>query len=83
MIALAVNAVLAFELHRWFGEYAKAYGGFGVGLAIMAAVALIASFWVWIAALMGTYWQHRVGSATATRMEALSAELAHSPGHAG
>jgi hypothetical protein len=70
---VAVNALASFELHRWFSEYGQAYGGFGVGLALMAAVALIATFWVWIAAVMGIYWERKAGSAVVARMEELSA----------
>jgi hypothetical protein len=75
---VAVNALASFELHRWFSEYGEAYGGFGVGLALMAAVALIATFWVWIAAVMGIYWERKAGSAVVARMEELSAGRARS-----
>ena len=75
---IAVTAVVSFELHKWFSEYGAAYGGFGIGLAIMAGVALIATFWVWIAAVMGIYWERKAGSAVVARMEELSAERAHS-----
>jgi hypothetical protein len=76
--AIAVNGVVSFELHKWFSEYGEAYGYFGIGLAIMAGVAIIATFWVWIAAVMGIYWERKAGSAVVAKMEELSAERAHS-----
>jgi hypothetical protein len=53
--AIVVHTVAAFFLRNWFGEYGHAYGGFGISLALAAFVGLIASFWVWIAAVMGVY----------------------------
>ena len=50
-------------------------GGFGVSLALIAAVGIIASFWVWIAAVMGVYWEHKAGPAAVAAMEELSAEI--------
>jgi uncharacterized BrkB/YihY/UPF0761 family membrane protein len=73
--ACIVHAVLIFSIRRWFAEYGHAYGGFGVALALIAAVGIIASFWVWIAAVMGVYWEHRAGPAAVTAMEELSAEI--------
>ena len=71
--AVVVHLVTDFELHQWFREYSEAYGAFGIGLALMAAVALTATFWVWIAAVMGVYWEGEVGAAAVERMERLSA----------
>ena len=75
MAASIVHVVLTFFLRNWFGEYGHAYGGFGVALALAAAVGLIASFWVWIAAVMGVYWERKVGPAAVAEMEELSAEI--------
>jgi uncharacterized BrkB/YihY/UPF0761 family membrane protein len=72
--AIVVHAVAAFFLRNWFGQYGHAYGGFGVGLALIAFVGIIASFWVWIAAVMGVYWEYKAGSAAVTAMEELSAD---------
>ena len=44
----------------------------------MAAVALIATFWVWIAAVMGNYWERKAGSTVVAGMEELSAGRARS-----
>jgi uncharacterized BrkB/YihY/UPF0761 family membrane protein len=52
--ATVVHTVAAFFLRNWFGEYGHAYGGFGVSLALAAFVGIIASFWVWIAAVMAS-----------------------------
>jgi uncharacterized BrkB/YihY/UPF0761 family membrane protein len=57
---------------------AQAYGGFGVALALAAGVGLIASFWVWIAAMMGVYWERKAGPAAVAQMEELSAEISGS-----
>jgi uncharacterized BrkB/YihY/UPF0761 family membrane protein len=73
--ATVVHIVLTFFLRNWFGEYGRAYGGFGVSLALAAAVGLIASFWVWIAAFMGVWWERKAGPAAVAKMEELSAEI--------
>jgi hypothetical protein len=67
--------VAAFFLRNWFGEYGHAYGGFGVSLALAAFVGIIASFWVWIAAVMGAWWERKAGPAAVAAMEELSADL--------
>ena len=76
--AVIVHAVLTLFLRNWFAEYGHAYGGFGVSLALAAAVGLIASFWVWIAAVMGVYWERKAGPAAVAKMEELSAEISAS-----
>ena len=63
-----VHAVAVFFLRNWFGEYGNAYGAFGVGLALIAALGIIASFWVWIAAVMGVYWERKAGPAAVAAM---------------
>jgi uncharacterized BrkB/YihY/UPF0761 family membrane protein len=73
--AAIVHAVLSLFLRNWFAEYGQAYGGFGVSLALAAAVGIIASFWVWIAAVMGVYWERKAGPAAVAKMEELSAEI--------
>jgi uncharacterized BrkB/YihY/UPF0761 family membrane protein len=73
--AAIVHAVLSFFLRNWFAEYGHAYGGFGVSLALAAGVGIIASFWVWIAAVMGVYWERKAGPAAVAKMEELSAEI--------
>jgi uncharacterized BrkB/YihY/UPF0761 family membrane protein len=73
--AIVVHAVAAFFLRYWFGEYGHAYGGFGIGLALIAFTGIIASFWVWIAAVMGVWWEHKAGPAAVAAMEKLSADI--------
>jgi len=76
--ATLVTAVSSFQLHRWFNAYGRAYGSFGIGLGIIAYVGLIALFWVWIAAIMGVYWERRAGASAVAAMHKLSADLAAS-----
>jgi hypothetical protein len=75
--AVLVNAFSSFQLHRWLSGYSHAYGSFGIGLSIIAYVGLIALFWVWIAAVMATYWENKAGSAAVAAMHKLSAQSAH------
>ena len=72
--ALAVHAMAAFLLRYWFGFYGHAYGGFGIGLALIAFTGIIASFWVWIATVMGVYWEDKAGPTAVAAMEKLSAD---------
>ena len=74
--AVVVHAALAYFLRNWFAEYGHAYGGFGVSLALAAGVGIIASFWVWIAVVMGVWWERRAGPAAMAEMEELSAKSA-------
>ncbi len=68
-----------FFLRNWFGEYGNAHGAFGIGLALIAAVGIIASFWVWIAAVMGVHGERKAGPAAVAAMEELSADLNATP----
>lgn len=76
--AVVVHAAATLFLRNWFGEYGHAYGGFGVGLALIAFTGIIASFWVWIAAAMGVWWERRAGPAAVAAMGKLSAEISKS-----
>jgi uncharacterized BrkB/YihY/UPF0761 family membrane protein len=76
--AIVVHTVSALFLRNWFGEYGHAYGGFGISLALVAFVGIIASFWVWIAAVMGVWWERKAGPAAVARMEKLSADISAS-----
>jgi uncharacterized BrkB/YihY/UPF0761 family membrane protein len=77
--AVIVHTVATFFLRNWLGEYGHAYGGFGISLALIAFVGIIASFWVWIAAVMGVYWERKAGPAAVAEMEELSAEIGGNP----
>jgi hypothetical protein len=41
-------------------------------------VGIIASFWVWIAAVMGVWWERKAGPAAVATMEKLSADVSAS-----
>jgi uncharacterized BrkB/YihY/UPF0761 family membrane protein len=73
--AVIVHAAMFFFLRKWVAEYGHAYGGFGVSLALIAAIGIISSFWIWIAAVMGVYWERKAGPAVVAAMEKLSAEI--------
>ena len=76
--ATVVHTVATLFLRNWFGEYGHAYGAFGISLALAAFVGIIASFWVWIAAVMGVWWARKAGPAAVAAMEELSADLSAS-----
>jgi uncharacterized BrkB/YihY/UPF0761 family membrane protein len=76
--AIVVHTVSALFLRNWFGVYGHAYGGFGISLALAAFVGIIASFWVWIAAVMGVWWERKAGPAAVAKMEKLSADVSAS-----
>jgi uncharacterized BrkB/YihY/UPF0761 family membrane protein len=71
-VAIVINVAMTFLLRNWFSAYGHAYGGFGVGLALISAVGVLATFWVWIAAVSGVYWEWKAGSAKVAAMEELS-----------
>jgi uncharacterized BrkB/YihY/UPF0761 family membrane protein len=73
-----VHAVAVLFLRNWFAEYGHAYGGFGVSLALCAFVGIFAAFWVWIAAVMGVYWERKAGPAAVAAMGELSADISAS-----
>jgi uncharacterized BrkB/YihY/UPF0761 family membrane protein len=66
--AVAVAAVSSYELRRWISGYSAAYGGYGTALAIIAYVSVLALFWVWVAAVMGAYWEHEAGTEAVSAM---------------
>jgi uncharacterized BrkB/YihY/UPF0761 family membrane protein len=76
--SILIAAVSSFELHRWLRAYGHAYGGFGIALGLVAYVGLLALFWVWVATVMGVYWERKVGSSAVAAMHELSADIAGS-----
>lgn len=76
LAAVIVAAVSSWELHSWLRAYGDAYGSFGISLSIIAYVSVIALFWVWVAAVMGTYWERRAGSSAVAAMHELSTDSA-------
>ena len=69
-----LNTASTFFLRNWFGAYGHAYGPFGVSLALMSWIGIVAAFWVWIAAASGVYWERRAGSDAVAAMEHSSDE---------
>jgi hypothetical protein len=45
---------------------------------MVAYLGILALFWVWVAAVMGVYWERKAGSSAVATMHKLSADLAHS-----
>jgi uncharacterized BrkB/YihY/UPF0761 family membrane protein len=76
--SILIAAVSSFELHRWLRAYGHAYGGFGIALGLVAYVGLLALFWVWVATVMGVYWERKVGSSAVAATHELSADIAGS-----
>ena len=58
--------------------YGHAYGGFGIALSMVAFLGILALFWVWVAAVMGVYWERKAGSSAVSAMHELSADIARS-----
>jgi uncharacterized BrkB/YihY/UPF0761 family membrane protein len=58
-VAAAINVASTYLVRNWFSAYGRAYGGFGVALALMSWIAIVSVFWVWIAAAEGVYWERR------------------------
>ena len=56
-------------IRLWFGEYGHAHGGFDVSLAPAAAVGLIASSCVSIAAVMSVWYERKAGPAAVAAVE--------------
>ena len=77
-VSILIGAVSSFELHRWLRAYGHAYGGFGIALGLVAYVGLVALFWVWVATVMGVYWERKAGSSAVAAMHELSADIAGS-----
>jgi uncharacterized BrkB/YihY/UPF0761 family membrane protein len=68
-VAAAINVSSTFFLRNWFSAYGRAYGAFGIALALMSWIGIIALFWVWIAAAQGVYWERRAGRAAVLAMD--------------
>ena len=73
---LLVNGLTAFQFHGWLRAYGQAYGAFGIALAIIAYLGIVALFWVWIAAVMGVYWERGAGASRVREVRELSARAA-------
>ena len=78
LVSIVVNAVSVLLMRNWLGAYSQAYGGFGVALAFLSWIGILATFWVWIAAVSGVYWERKAGAQRVADMEDLSAREATS-----
>lgn len=65
-----VGAVSAAFLRDWLGAYGQAYGAFGVTLAFLAWIGVLATFWVWIGAIAAVYWERFAGPSEVAAIEA-------------
>ncbi|MFM2079241.1 MAG: hypothetical protein RJA49_3131 [Actinomycetota bacterium] len=74
LAAAGLNAVSTFVLGGWFTWYGTAYGSFGVALALMSWIGILAIFWVMIAAAQGVYWERHADTAVVLAMEQASEE---------
>lgn len=72
LLAGALNIASTFVLAHWFGWYGQAYGSFGVALAVMSWVGIVATFWIAIAVVQGVYWENRADSAAVRAIEQAS-----------
>jgi uncharacterized BrkB/YihY/UPF0761 family membrane protein len=52
-----LNFISVFLMRKWLSAYGHAYGGFGVALAFLSWIGVIATFWVWIGAIAAVYWE--------------------------
>ncbi len=52
-----VNAISAALMRNWLSAYGHSYGGFGIALAFLSWIGIIATFWVWISAIAAVYWE--------------------------
>ena len=58
VVAYAIVVFVSTWLMRnWLSAYGHAYGGFGVALAFLSWIGVLATFWVWIAAIAAVYWE--------------------------
>jgi len=71
-----VGGVSTFLMRNWLSAYGHAYGGFGISLAFLSWIGVLATFWVWIAAIAGIYWER---FATAGEIAEIQDELRQSP----
>jgi uncharacterized BrkB/YihY/UPF0761 family membrane protein len=80
LVCVFVNALVgvgsAFYLRNLLQAYGHAYGGFGIALAFLAWVGILALFWVWIGVIAAIYWERFAGAAEVAEFEHTSAELA-------
>ena len=65
----ALNTASTFILASWFSWYGQAYGAFGIALALMAWIGILALFWMFIASAQGVYWERKADIAEVLELE--------------
>jgi uncharacterized BrkB/YihY/UPF0761 family membrane protein len=82
LVCVVVNAIVgvlsAFYLRNLLQAYGHAYGGFGIALAFLAWVGILALFWVWIGVIAAIYWERFAGASEVAEIEEASTHLAQS-----
>lgn len=71
-----VGVVSAFFLRNWLQAYGHAYGGFGIALAFLSWIGILALFWVWIGVIAAIYWERFAAASDVAEIEEASARLA-------
>jgi uncharacterized BrkB/YihY/UPF0761 family membrane protein len=71
-----VGVVSVFFLRNWMRAYGHAYGGFGIALAFLSWIGILALFWVWIAVIAAIYWERFAGAREVAEIEQRSTALA-------
>jgi uncharacterized BrkB/YihY/UPF0761 family membrane protein len=69
VMAAVLNFASTFVLASWFEWYGHAYGSFGVALALMSWIGIVALFWMLIASAQGVYWERRAETSAVLAME--------------
>ena len=67
-----IGAVSVFLMRNWLGAYGHAYGPFGISLAFLSWIGIIALFWVWIGAIAAIYWERFASSSERAEVEDVS-----------
>ena len=82
LVCVVVNGIVgivsAFFLRNWMQAYGHAYGGFGIALAFLSWIGILALFWVWIGVIAAIYWERFAGAREVAEIEKASAQLTES-----
>jgi uncharacterized BrkB/YihY/UPF0761 family membrane protein len=67
-----VSGISLFLMRNWLSAYGHAYGPFGISLALLSWIGIIALFWVWIGAIAAVYWERFASSSERAEVEEFS-----------